>query len=426
MQLKDADQGQLLNGADESDISLSDVVEFIQDSWKQILAASIVGAALGFGGWFFFGIYKAELILLNNANINANVSTNTSINVSTNNNTSANPNPNPNPNLHPYGLDLVTWRTLQKSLPNLAAQMTTDEKLSSDTKAMYREMDNPKWWSKNIVPTYAISKADAKDLAGISKELDNASTTILSLTVYAGSSSKTNSLEDVRLAARFVKSGGAYLQIKSMLNAYEGEAIGTAADIHNQITSTEIEQSYLRERVKSLEELLKRFPSNAGGQQVVDPKESGAKFLPLTTQIIAVNNDINQNKERLIRLNDRLNQIILMKQFLVDALPLAETELDGILLSKSLLKIEDKLRKGLPEVDVKNRQALDQLRSQLLTIEARFTKGLEANTAPVTKKTGMINASAGGFVITGLLMLIFLLGRKVLGGLKKVKASKLN
>jgi hypothetical protein len=74
-------------------------------------------------------------------------------------------------------------------------------------------------------------------------------------------------------------------------------------------------------------------------------------------------------------LKDRINQIALMKQFLVEAMPLADIELDGILLSKSLLSIEDKMRKGLPATDIKNRQVLSQLRSQLLTIEARFTKG---------------------------------------------------
>jgi hypothetical protein len=204
-----------------------------------------------------------------------------------------------------------------------------------------------------------------------------------------------------------------------MLNAYEGEAIGAAADIQNQITTTEIEQTYLKERVKSLDDLHKRFPGNTGAnQQVVDPKDSGAKYLPLITQIIAVNNDINQNKERLIRLNDRLNQIALMRQFLVEALPLAETELDGILLSKSLLSIEEKLRKELPIADVKNRQALDQLRSQLLTIETRFTKGLEANTAPVSKKTGMFQASVGGLLGAGFLMLMLLLSRRVFSSTK--------
>jgi hypothetical protein len=387
----------------ESEIALVDIIEFIQDSWKQLLASVIVGAALGFGSWVFFGTYKAELILLNNANIKT---TTTAITTPAN-------------NTNNYGLDIVTWRTLQKSLPNLASQMLVDENLSEEARAMYRAMSNSEWWVKGVIPNYAISKADAKDLASISKELDTASTTILSLTVYSDSASKTKSLEDVRLASRFVKSGGAYLQIKSVLNAYEGDAIGTAADIQNQITTTEIEQIYLKNRVKSLDELHKRFPGNAGSnQQVVDPKDSGAKYLPLTTQIIAVNNDIYQNKERLIRLNDRLNQIILMKQFLLKALPLAETELDGILLSKSLLRIEEELRKGLPASDVINRQALDQLRSQLLSIEARFTKGLEANISPMTKKVGMLKATAGGLAGFGFLMLIILLGRKMLSKLK--------
>ena len=378
----------------ESEITLADIVEFVQDGWKQLLAAGIVGAAIGFGGWFFFGTYKAELILQNNTNA--------------------------------YGLDLITWRTLQKSLPNLASQiLDVKSSISADEKAMYRLMSDENWWSKNIVPTYAISKADAKDLAEISKDLEGASTTILSLTVKSGGSSKAESIEAVRHATRFVKSGGAFLQIKSILNSYEGEVIGVVADIQNKISAAEIDQAYLKERVKNLDELHKRFPSNAAAnQQVVDPKDSGAKYLPLTTQIIAVNNDINQNKESLTRLNDRLNQLALMKQFLVEAVPLADIELDGILLTKSLLSIEEKIRKGLPTIDVKNRQALDLLRSHLLTIETRFTKGLEATTTPISNKTGMIKAVSGGVVGIGFLMLVFLLGRKVLSKLKRYKSSK--
>ena len=57
---------------DESEISLADIVEFIKESWKQLVLAGIVGAALGFGGWYFLGSYKAELTLLNNTNTNMN------------------------------------------------------------------------------------------------------------------------------------------------------------------------------------------------------------------------------------------------------------------------------------------------------------------------------------------------------------------
>jgi hypothetical protein len=48
---------------DEAEISLADIVEFIQESWKQLILAGVVGAVLGFGGWFFLGSYKAKLIV---------------------------------------------------------------------------------------------------------------------------------------------------------------------------------------------------------------------------------------------------------------------------------------------------------------------------------------------------------------------------
>jgi hypothetical protein len=58
------------DGETGGEISLADIVEFIQESWKQLVLAGIAGAVLGFGGWYFLGSYKAELILLNNTNTN--------------------------------------------------------------------------------------------------------------------------------------------------------------------------------------------------------------------------------------------------------------------------------------------------------------------------------------------------------------------
>ena len=68
---------------DESEISLLDIINFLQESWKKLLAASILGAVLGLSGWFFLGQYQAEYVLLNN---------------------------------NSFALDLVSWKTIQKSL----------------------------------------------------------------------------------------------------------------------------------------------------------------------------------------------------------------------------------------------------------------------------------------------------------------------
>lgn len=380
----------------DKQISLNKVVGFLAVTWKKLVIASLSGFVFGAIGWFFVVPYTSQYILLNNINFNTASSTNT------------------------YALDLVSWKTIQKSLPNLAAQVLAEGSIPEGLNDLYVEMSEDRWWQKNIIPSYAISRADTKDLAGISKDLDAASTTILSLTVYSGGVTKQDALKNVRGAARFLRTGGAYLQLRNILNSYEGEAISSVADIQKKITTTEIEIGYLLQRAKALEDLNKRFPGGASvGQQVVDPKESGAKFLPISTQIVAVNNDINLSKENLQRFRDRLVQITLMKTFLDEATPLAEKTFDGLLLSEELLSIESRLRAQLTKEDSRRIELLDQLHAQLLQVQARFTKGLEANTAPTIKKFGLLKTSFGALFAAFILTLLALLSQKALVGMKR-------
>ena len=320
-------------------------------------------------------------------------------------------------NNNSYALGLVSWKMLQKSLPNVAAQIVEEGTVPKDQENLYRAMSSPDWWQKNITPSYALSKADTKDLAGVSKDLtDSASTTILSLTVTAQGSTKANSLENVRAAAKFLRTGGAYLQIRNILNGYESETVSTVADIRKKITSTEINLGYQQLRVKNLEDLHKRFlgSANVGQQVVVDVKDSGAKYLPLTTQIIAANSDINQSKEDLVRLHDRLAQIEVLKNFLEEVRPLVEKTPDGLDLVGQLLLIEKALQAKVVKGDARQQEVLDQLHAQLSQIKARFTMGLEGNTAPtVSGKKGMIKSTVGGLAGLFFLTLFVLLGQRV-------------
>lgn len=86
-------------------------------------------------------------------------------------------------------------------------------------------MANEQWWQKNIVPGFALSKADTKDLAVIGKDLDGASTTILNFTLTTSGSSKQQAIDNVRAASQFLRSGGAYLQLLSLLSDYETQTI---------------------------------------------------------------------------------------------------------------------------------------------------------------------------------------------------------
>jgi len=363
----------------EHEISLLDIVNFLQSTWKTLSAASIVGAALGLAGWFFLGTYSAQLTLLNSG-----------------------------------AMELVSWRTIQKSLPSLASQIVEDQKAPEGAQDQFIKMEDPDWWPKNITPTYALTKADTKDMASISKDLDSASTTILNLNIEASGPSKQAALQNVQAAAAFIRTGGAYLQIKNLLNGMQVQTISEVAQLQKKMTDTQIELDYQQKRAQSLEELHKRFPSTASvTQQVVDPKDSGAKYLPLTTQIIAVNNDINASKEALERQQKSLAQLTLTQAFWEQAAPLADKTYDGLALTKQLLAIEQGMRAKSPKDDANATAFFDDLHFALAQIQARFTNELEVNTAPVAKKRGMLKATAGGLFAAFFLMLLVLLGQRV-------------
>jgi len=247
---------------------------------------------------------------------------------------------------------------------------------------------------------------------GISKDLDGAGSSILSLMITAPGHSRNASIENAGVASRFLLTGGAYLQLRSMLNGFEAEALSARADVEKRIGSTEIELVYLQGRAKNLDDLLKRFPNDQKiAQQVTDPKDSGAKYLPISTQIIAINTEIYQNREALERLTDRLTQLEIMNQFLQEATPKAQTQFDGVALIKQYLLIEDALRKSISPEDLKARAVLDQLRSKLLKLEDRFINGLEENTAPIAYKRGAIKVTLGAMALAFLATVLFLLGQ---------------
>jgi hypothetical protein len=371
--------------ASENEISLLDIVNFLQGAWKKLAIAAVVGAILGFSNWYFLGSYNAELVLNNNG-----------------------------------GTDLVGWRSLQKTLPNLANQIIDEGKAPEGQEPLYRMLSNSDWWQKNALATYGMSKADTKDLASTAG-LESAGTSIVSVTLTAGGSSRDKAIDNARGAKNFLLQGASYLSIKSMFSAQESQLISADANITKKINDAQVELGYQQERLKSLEALAKRFPGEQRTvSQVVDPKDSGAKYLPISTQIIAANTDINGSKESLERLKDAQAQMAVLRTWVKQVTPLLMTAShDGITLTKQLLDQESQLRATLNPGDPKSLVFVDGLRSTLLANDVRFSKGFEMNTAPTsTGKKGMIKSTAGGLAGLLFLMLLALLGQRVWSHLK--------
>ena len=360
----------------EPEISLGEIFAFFIDNWKKIALGGLLGALLGVIGWFIFADYKAELVV-NNTN---------------------------------KGIDFVSWRSLSKNFPGLASDLVTKGNITPIDAELYKELSDSKWWSKNVLPTYTISKSDAKDLAGISKELqDSAGTSITNLIITYSSPDKQKALNNVEKVNQFIRSASTYLTLKEILNGYESQTLALDAEVQQKITAAQVDLQYLSGKANSLEELRQRFPANVGAniQNIIDPKDAAAKYLPISTQLVAINSDIYDTKESLSRLSDNLMRNVIIKQFVAQALPLMNSgNKDGLLLVDQLIKVQESIRSTIQPSDIKNINTVNGILADLISTKTRFSKFLESFLAPTAVKPSLLIPTISGLFI-GLLFSLF-------------------
>jgi hypothetical protein len=209
------------------------------------------------------------------------------------------------------------------------------------------------------------------------------------------------------------------MAIRDLFSTQRADFLGAQARIESKVNATLIELEYQKARLKSLEELGKRFPVESRSSiQAFDPKDSGAKYLPINTQIIAINTDINNKNESLSRLKDQQAQQEQIKLWLERSGELIDKSYNGLELNTQLLALEAKFRGEIKSADPKAFTFMDDLRTSLLSYEARFRWGLVQDGTPTAKKPGMIKFTAGGLIAAFFLALLALLGQRVWSNIK--------
>jgi hypothetical protein len=356
------------NHSDESEISLNDIVDFFLQYRRFLLIGAIVGFLISVGTTFRFGNYEAVATLVNNG-----------------------------------GISYLTWNRLKKDLPILAHGLSQRD----DNKNSYlNELSGELWWQKNAVPTFAYSKNDSKEVVSVTKELQDAeATNIKNIVVKATGSTKEIALVNLATATTFIRSGAAYLALKDIVTDYQIELLNSEPEIEKSILALEIELQFLNRRVAGLELLRSKFPggSNIINSQVVDLKDASAKYLPISTQLIAANQDITALKESLTRLYDRKKQITIISRFLPQAHAVITKNFDGPLAITEVAQIESSLRKNIKPSDLNALQRLNSIKYGLAVIHTRFSLGIEQPTFistsdPKYMKNALIGLFGGFFL----------------------------
>ena len=284
-----------INYLDEDEITFSDLMDYLQDSWRGLVAGAVLGAVLASGGVAALAKYKAEIVL-DNIEVIGNRS-----------------------------LSFTGWRILSETLPLLANQLdevANPEKHGGDGAAW---LASTKWWEKNVVPTYGLSKGDAKEFPALSDSLKDQYTTITNIKITYEDRDEAVALKRAQRTAEFIKNAAIFSNMKSMVAAYTSESLATALSNTKALTDKQIELGYAHKRVDALRALIdKQHTGTAQDKISIDIQNGQGRYLPLQTQLNAELIGLDEIGIELGKLNDLRAQNEVLENFASHAKALVE------------------------------------------------------------------------------------------------------
>jgi hypothetical protein len=339
---------------DELSISLVDVVQFFKRHYRAVFSIGLAGLASAILATFLLGKYTATASLQNMS-----------------------------------GLNIPSLKYLQSALPKLEQENQEKQK---DKSTAYLGSDQ--FWVQSIKPIILVGRADGKDLLDPSS-LKSAGSNIASLQFTARGPSKAVVESRIDEMMKTFINGAAYIGLRDLLRGYELKVIAADSNLNKKIGSAEVELVYVERRIQNLMILKNQYPSIAAAPlQVVDAKDSGAKYLPISTQIVAATTDANNLRESLARYRDEERQLPIYTQFIEKAKPLIDNgRKDGNLVD-SLLEVANQIEKNTQEAVQKI--ALEDIRVALVSIQTNKAFGLrQAGTIAISPPSYLKNTAIG-------------------------------
>lgn len=374
----------------ENEIDLGEIIAFVINNIGKLIIGAVIGGVIAFIGAQLLTPYKAEVVINNQGSL---------INV-------------------PYDkkdslINYFTWRDYSKSFPNLVTEMLEKKVVKADAVDLYDSMRLPDFWKKNITPTYLASKNDTKEIAYIPKNIqDDLGNSISNIVVSLTNKNKDIVATNIVNTISFIRNAIAYLAINEMVAGIDGELTTKINNYEKKINEETIKLKFKNEMKNGLLLLLEKYPQNPSisNQQVIDPKDAGAKYLPIRTQIIAVSNEILNIEQNLKKLRADYNALDINNEFLQKVKKLPKNY-QGVELADQYLQIVGEIRKNVSVGELGKIAAILSLQESLINIKTSVTKFLDVSSVfNITRKSPIMPSIIGAFA--GLMiMALFLLFR---------------
>jgi hypothetical protein len=298
---------EIIDEGNDQELSLRDLVNFIREFYKQIFYFALAGLIFGCISSFLIP-YTATISLSNNANIN-----------------------------------LSELRYYLAQIPR--SDIDDQKKFNKEGKFNADEI----FWKEHVKPITLLNKSDGKDLLDASS-LNADGSKIASIQIFT----KVSSIGDPARQLEQIKDdfilGIKFVLARDLIREIDLEALTINNEMKSKYSTSEIELEYLQKRIKNLHKLKNQFPGSISiGTQVVDAKDSGSKYLPITTQIIAATTDANNLVEALARYEDAASKSVVKVLFVKKAKPLLPSDNHNPLLLQDLLSICEQIASNLSD-----------------------------------------------------------------------------
>jgi hypothetical protein len=359
------------NQYEEDTISLLDIVQFTKESYKKVALLALGGLICTLMFTFSLGQYTTSITLLNYAE-----------------------------------LDIPRIKYLQAALPKLSQEELAKGSIGS--------FGSEGLWKSSIKINSLVGKSDAKDLidpASLKSDRFN----IYAIEMIGKANTKQLAEERVQEISNYFINGTVFIDLRDLVRRYELTVTTTNAKLGTKILNAEVELAYIERRRKSLTELKRQFPvsitSQNNSMQLMDAKDSAAKYLPVLTQIFAATADQNNQLELLQRYKEEGAQMRIYRSFVEKAKPFMDAGLKDPNLLANLLNIIDEAKK---EANTNyEKVALSTIEGDLKKIMAFKLYGLpQVGSIGITGPAYLKNTAIGlfGGVMVGIL---FALGLRV-------------
>jgi hypothetical protein len=314
-------------------------------------------------------------------------------------------------------LDIPRIKYLQTALPKLSQEELEKGNASS--------FGSESLWLSAIKIKSLVRKSDTKDLLD-PESIQSNRFNIYAIEILDKANSMELARERVQVITNYFIGGTTFIDLRDLLRRYELNVAATNAKLNTKILNAEVELVYIDRRIKALTELKKQFPPGATGQnnslQLTDAKASGAKYLPILTQIIAAAADQNNQNELLLRYKEESAQMRVYDSFLEKAKPFMDLGLKDSNLIANLLDIVAQAKK---EVNTNNEKvAISIIEGDLKNIMAFKLYGLtQAGAISTTGPAYLKNVAIGlfgGTIIGILLSLGLVVAQRLRGEVKTV------